>query len=46
MIDPDTWDDAVDLAEPKNMLDRTLQYVPRALSSHAHIVFLMDSAFI
>jgi hypothetical protein len=40
-MDPDLWDDTTDLAEPQNRLDRILQYVPRALSSHLHIVFLL-----
>jgi hypothetical protein len=41
MPEPDTWEDATDLAEPRNSIDRLLQYVPRALSSHVHIVFLI-----
>jgi predicted phage tail protein len=40
-IGEDPWDDTVDLAEPDDRLDRYLQYVPRALSSHAHIIFLI-----
>jgi predicted phage tail protein len=40
-VDPDMWDDTTDLAEPRDGLDRILQYVPRALSSHFHIVFLI-----
>jgi predicted phage tail protein len=40
-MDPDMWDDTTDLAEPRDRVDRILQYVPRALSSHLHIVFLI-----
>jgi hypothetical protein len=32
---------ASDLAEPGTRLDRALALIPRALSSHAHIVFLL-----
>ena len=36
----DTQSAAVQVA-PKNLLDRVLAYVPRILSSHAHIIFLV-----
>jgi hypothetical protein len=32
---------APDLAEPQGRLDRALAVIPRALSSHAHIIFLL-----